>query len=139
MRKPLRDLRPSAVVRESVLRATPVAVIFFFLSGSVYHVSPWYYENLSGTVAIAGAISGFLASYVFTIFYYHQEIALGLIGSILSLVLPLAGVLVLLRLLSIPPERAQYWALLPAGLVGELVFEIVKWIHLRRSGPRALG
>ena len=129
----LRSLEPTSAFRKALFLAGPVALAFGFITAFVYRISPWYHEQLGGTIGVAGAVGGYVGAYTLFLSYYRRVVLIGLAGALVCFVLPIGSVFAFLFLLKIPAERSPFWALLPAGLVGELLFESVKTLHFRKG------
>jgi hypothetical protein len=102
------------------------AVVAFFVAAAIYQRMPSHEAKITGTVVLAGAVGGFVAVYTFFICVFHRRWLLGFVAASIGLILPLAGVYGLLAVLRIPAKDAQFWVALPAGLIGEAIFTIVK-------------
>jgi hypothetical protein len=132
MKMQIRNLSPSAAFREALLRAIPFGVVAAFSGGVVWRFSPWYVGEVAGTVAIAAGGGGFLAALTFLVGYYRRSVFTGTMGAILASTLPLLGVFGFLSVVRIPLQSAPFWAFVPAGLIGEVVFVLAKkWSTVR--------
>jgi len=124
-----RALEPSAAWRKTLWIGGAGSVVGFFAVGAIYHTLPWYQKTLSGSVAVAGSVGGFASVYTFLMCFYHRKSFLGAVAGVVGFALPLAGVFALLFALRLPANRAQFWVALPACLIGEAIFEVVKKLH----------
>lgn len=122
---------PVVAWRKAIRIGAGGAVVAFLATAAIYQRVPSHEAKLIGSVALAGAVGGFVAVYTFFVCLFHRRCLLGFVAGAVGLILPLAGVYGLLVVLRIPAKNAHFWVALPAGLIGEAIFEIVKALHFR--------
>jgi hypothetical protein len=116
---------------DALRRGVVVAIASALVAGASFHLSPWYLPSFGGSFVVVTGVSGFVATLALLMGYYHRVILLGVVGAIIAFALPLASVLISLRLLGIPLKESRFWIIIPAGIMGEVIFEIIKKLHFK--------
>jgi hypothetical protein len=126
----MRSLDSATAFREAIYWGATVGVVAALVGSTCYHMSHWYNPPLARVLFIALGVGGFGATFSLLIAYYHRFVLLGLVA-LGAFALPIVAVLASLCLARIPLEGTLLWAVIPAGIAGELVFEIVRRFHSR--------
>jgi hypothetical protein len=68
----------------------------------------------------------------FLLGHYHRSNLLGALAGIVAVALPTLGVIASLRLVAIPIRESSFWAIVPAGILGEMIFIALKRVHFSK-------
>jgi len=127
----VRGLDSAGAFRDAIYRAVPLGIVAAFVGATCYYMSRWYNPQFARVLFVALAVSGFAATLALLIAYYHRYVLLGLVAAVGAFALPIVAVLGCVYLARIPLERTPLWAVVPAGVAGEVVFKIVQTLHGR--------
>jgi hypothetical protein len=127
MGTPLRQLGPSEAFEDSASRSIAGAAAGLLVSGCIQAALPTTYRE--SLIVPSSMLAAFLMTLTVSLAYYHRRWKLGVVGALLSLILPFAVNVLWARF----SGRSLLYPIAALGLAGTIVL----WkIHREMSGPR---